>query len=387
MKKKLLVILSDYISSWIHKGEVGVRYYNPGNYFDEVHFLFTNDDKVDPLLLRPMVGDAQIYVHNYPEPTGFFRKTLGWHPYLMRTWAKGALKLIQEISPNIVRCHGLFLNTFLAAELKKNTNIPVITSLHGNPDVDYLRGRLANNFKEKIIGKCQERLEKYCLKNMDHVIAVYSPIVPYLIKHKVKSYSVVHNVVAHNAVAKQNYDIDPTKVKLLCVGRQTISQKDPKNIIRAVAQTKSYHLTLVGDGDLHAGLNELAVQLDCADRIKFIRNLDNKSILELMRASDIYIYHSINYEISKGCIEAALIGLPIILNDRFGEPAEELVDAGFILVEDTPEAYSLALNNLVYDDELRKYTAKNSKAYALAHWAPEVTESKVVDIYKEYMIL
>jgi len=386
MSKKLLLILSDYISSWIYKGEVIERYYNPGNLFDEVHILFTNDDKPDVSFLQPMVGDAKIFIYNYPEPPGFLKKTLGWQPFLMKKWANGAIEIAQRIKPDLIRCHGLFLNTFLAVEIKKKMQVPVITSLHGNPDVDYLRGRLARTWKDKIIGQCHGVIERYCLKYIDHVIAVYSPIVSYLEKHLVKSFSVIHNVVAINAPIKKNYNFDSNNVNLICVGRQTVLQKDPSNIIRALASLNKVNLTIIGDGDLHQGLIELANGLGVADRVKFIKNIDNKSILSLMQKSDFFIYHSINYEISKGCIEAALIGLPVILNDRNGNPANELVDSGFVLVKDDPNAYASALTEMINDDNLRKNTATSSHEYALKHWSPNVAEGKIVDLYKEYLV-
>ena len=385
MTKKLLVIVSEKISSWIEKGEVAPRYYNPGNLFDEVHIMMTHDDKPDPLLVQPMVGTARLFLHNHPEPENFFKKTLGWQPFLMKQWANEAVNVVKKIKPDLVRCHGLHLNTFLGAKIKQALKIPFLTSLHGNPDIDYLRGRLAKDLKDKIVGKCQEKLEKFCLRFLDHVIAVYSPIEPYLKKNKVKSYSVIHNVVGLGLSKKQDYSINPEKINLLCVGRQTYLQKDPANIIRAISFLKSAHLTLVGDGDLHDGLVNLARDLGCDHRVTFIRTMNNKDLILLMKDVDIYIYHSINYEISKSCIEAALVGLPIILNNRFDEPAQELKDAGFCLVKDSPETYTEGLEKIISDGDFRKKLASYSNEYALQNWAPEITEKKLVGLYKKYL--
>jgi glycosyltransferase involved in cell wall biosynthesis len=385
MTKKLLIISSDYISSWIEKGEVVPRYYNPGNFFEEVHIMMTNDDKPDPFLLQSMVGSAKLFIYNCPEPKKFFKKTLGWQPFLMKKWADEAIVIARKIQPSLVRCYGLHLNTFLGAKIKQILEVPFITSLHGNPDVDYFRGRLAKNLKDKIIGKCQEKLEKFCLRFLDHVIAVYSPVESYLKKNRVKSYSVIHNVVGLGLSKKQDYSIDPEKINLLCVGRQTYLQKDPVNIIRAISFLKNAHLTLVGDGDLHDALVNLARDLRCDHRVTFIKTMNNKDLIFLMKDIDIYIYHSINYEISKSCIEAALVGLPIILNDRFGQPAQELKDANFYLVEDSPKSYKNAIEKLLADKEFRMKLAKVSHNYALQNWAPEITEKKLVDLYKKYV--
>lgn len=383
MNKRLLIISSDYISAWVKKGEVVPRYYNPGNLFDEVHIMMTNDDKPALKLVQPMVGDAKLFFYNYPEPDGFFKRTFGWHPFLMKMWSDGAIELAKIINPHLVRCYGLHLNTFLGVMMKKTLGVACITSLHGNPDVDYLRGRLAKAWKDKIIGLLQERLEKFCLKRLDHVIAVYTPIESYLKKHSVKNYSIIHNVVGMGAIEKQHYGIQGP-LKLLCVGRQTYLQKDPTSIIKAISSIEGVQLTLIGDGDLHDSLKQLVDQLGCQHRVTFIRSLENSKILEIMQQADIYVYHSINYEISKTCIEAALVGLPIIANDRNNNPAEELCSAGFYLVNDTAEAYKEAILYLSHDHKKRKKLAQSSHAYAKKHWAPEITELKLMNLHKQY---
>jgi glycosyltransferase involved in cell wall biosynthesis len=387
MNKKLLIIIPDHLSVLIQKGEIVARYYNPGSLFDEVHIMMTNDDRPDPKLVQPMVGSAKLFLYNYPEPDKFFKKTLGWHYFLMGKWAKGVIEIARKIQPDLIRCYGLHLNTFLGAKIKEELGIPFLTSLHGNPDVDYFRGRLATNWKDKIIGKCQERLEKFCLKAIDHVIAVYSPIEPYLKKHKVKSYSVIHNTVGIGAARKTNWTINPTHVKLLCVGRQTYLQKDPSHIIEAIAPLSNVYLTLVGDGDLHHKLIEIAKTLRCSDRIQFIKSMNNENLLLLMKEMDLYVYHSINYEISKSCIEAALIGLPVILNDRAGEPAQEVKEAGFYLVKDSAQAYRDAITTLIQDEQLRMKFTLFSHQYALQNWSPEITEQKIIHLYKTFLKL
>jgi len=368
MTKKLLIISSYNISSWITKGEIIERYYNPGNIFEEIHLLLLNNDQPNIELAQALFGNAKVYVYNLPEPLGFVKKSLGWQPILMQLWANKAVKIAKTIQPSIIRCQGIYLDTYIGAVIKRKFSIPFITSLHGNPDVDYYRGRLAKNWKERILGFLMGRLEKYCLKYIDHIIAVYTPIIPYLEKNKFKNYSVIHNVVGINASYKKNNSIQKSAVKLLCVGRQTSLQKNPENIIRAVAAIKNTTLILIGNGEIHETLKDLAHTLGCKDRIIFHKHMINSEILNLMNESDIYVYHSINYEISKGCIEAALVGLPVILNNRFGQPAQELVDAGFLLVDDTPEAYATAILDLISDDKKREAIAKNSHLHALQYW-------------------
>lgn len=387
MTKRLLVIYPESLSAILKKGEVAERYFNPGDCFDEVHILQPNDDNPGdmPDRLQRMVGRARYFLHNMPVPHKLVWRSLGWQPELMRDWGLEAARLADRIKPDLVRSYGFHLSAYLGAEIRRQRGVPHIISLHGNPDVDYLRGRLATSIKDRIFGLLQVRLEAYNMKNADHVIAVYTPIVPYLNKHRVASYSVIHNAVGHDAPVKENYAIDPSHIRLLCAARQVRGQKDPSNIIRAVADIDDAYLTLIGQGDLHDDLVKLARDLGCADRVIFIRNMLNADILRKMAESDMYVYCSDNYEISKGSIECALIGLPVIINDRDGDPATELVDAGFTLVRNDPDSYRDAILAMAQDHEGRPAKARKTREYARREWSPEIIEQKLKTLYESYV--
>ena len=80
----LLVIVPDRISAIVEKGEYQPRYYNPGNLFDEVHILMTNDDRVDPADVQRTVGDARLYLHNLPEDREHFTRGIQCDDSLLR---------------------------------------------------------------------------------------------------------------------------------------------------------------------------------------------------------------------------------------------------------------------------------------------------------------
>ena len=202
----LAVFVPEPLSSYALKGEITPRYFNPGNLFKEVHIVLFNDDKPDIADIQKTVGNAKLHIHNISIPPGLFLQTLGFRPFLLKKWANNNIKLMKKINPQLIRCYGIYLNAFLASEIKRKLNIPFVLSLHGNPDVDYLRGRLARSLKSWLSGQLIKQLESYCLKHVSHVIAVYSPIIPYLEKHKVKHYSLIYNVVALEAKKKKLYN-------------------------------------------------------------------------------------------------------------------------------------------------------------------------------------
>ncbi len=380
---KLLVIIPDRLSVIVKKGEFSVRYYNPGNLFDEVHILMANDDKPDPAALQETVGDAQLTIHNIGEPN--FKKTLGYRPFMLDVWAEEGVALAKAIMPNVVRCYGHGCSNYLAYAIKKRLGIPYIVSLHGNPDVDYLRGRLGNTLKLKMIGYTSLASELIGIRNADHVIAVYTPIVSYLTNCGVSNYSVIHNVVGHGIKQKTSYAITRGIFRLICIGRQENNQKNPIPIIEAVRDIPDTSLLLIGNGDLHDKLVKYVLRNGLEERITFVKNMKNSEIMNIISEHDAFVYSSINYEISKATIEASLAGIPVIINDRKGEPASELVGGHFCLVSGTMESYKTAIEQLKGSERIRSHYGELARQYAWKHWAPDKMEAKYVEIYKKIL--
>ena len=381
---RLMVIIPDRLSLLVNKGEVTPRYYNPGNLFREVHILLANDDRPDLAAVQPMAGDAKLVIHNLPADMGTFVRSFGWRPGLLRHWAGPAVRLAKEVRPEFIRCHGNNLNAFAALEIKRALGIPYVVSLHGNPDVDYNRGRLARTWERKLAGIAIESVEIAAIKNADFVLPVYSPIIPYLEKHGVTEYEVVYNVVDYKGPAKADYSIGG-RIRAICVGRQETLQKNPTPIIEAVASLPSVDLTLIGSGDLHESLRTLADKLGLSERVRFVPHMPNTQVLKEMTAADIYVYCSDNWEVSKTCIEASLMGLPIVLNRRRGGLAKELAGDHVMAVEQSAEGYREALQRLIVDERERERLGRRAAAISKARWHPATMEARYVDIYRKLL--
>ena len=63
MKKKLIIILSDSLKDIVNKGELVSKYYNPKNFFDEIHFLLINQKKILIKEIKFMTGKASCHIH------------------------------------------------------------------------------------------------------------------------------------------------------------------------------------------------------------------------------------------------------------------------------------------------------------------------------------
>ena len=379
MHKKLMVIVPDRISDFLNKGEVTERYYNPGDLFEEVHVVLTNDDRPDPAILQKTVGRARLSVYNLPGGKGLFLRTLGWRPWLLKGWGARAVALAREIRPQLIRCHGPWLNAYAASLIKKTLGIPYVVSLHINPDEDVRRR--ARRFQHRLAAYAQQDIEAIGLLDADLVMPVYRPILPYLERLGVERYEVCYNVLnpAHLR-AKTDYRLhEPARI--VCVGRQ-FAEKNPDNLIRAVSELPNVHLTIVGDGSHHDYLRQVAADCGAADRVTFVRAMPNDELCEKLPDYDIFAVHTEYWELSKSVLEPLLTGLPVVINRRLGEPVPELTDDICVLVRNTVQDYKQAIVALISDAAHREQLGQAAYRHAQANWSPARTEARFVEIYR-----
>ncbi|EFO33986.1 putative glycosyl transferase, group 1 family protein [Roseibium sp. TrichSKD4] len=388
---RLLVIVPDRISQIIEKGEYQPGYYNPGEVFDEVHILMTNDDKPDPAALQRTVGSARLVLHNYPDQAGISTKS--W-PFLtghrLRTWAKGGVEIARQIAPDMIRCHGSDWNTYLASRIKKTLGIPYIVSLHINPDINPVRRIVSPVTKaDQRHNAFYEYLEGEALRNADLVMPVYKTILPYLKRLGVARVEVCYNVLNREFLRQKTDYALSSPPHIVYVGR-LFAEKDPSNIIRAVASLEGVRYTIVGDGPHLKVLSSLISELGVGDRIKLLPAVPNDELCLLLADADIFAIHTEYWEISKSILEALLTGLPVIVNKRIGEPVPEFTDAvdgnPFLsLVDNTVEAYRKALGHLLEDHNARKALGERAFTHARARWSPAKTEAKFASIYRDIL--
>ncbi|MFA4848775.1 MAG: glycosyltransferase [Methanoregula sp.] len=379
----LLVIVPDRLSDLVAKGEITARYYNPGDLFDEVHILMTNNDKPDRKQIQKTVGRARLYLHNLPLPSVI--ATFGWQPFMLKKWVASGIQMAKEIQPSLLRAYGNSVNGFLAAQIKQQLKIPLVVSLHTNPDVD-IRGCISwrSDWILYLMYKRMVWFEKETLKNADIVLPVYESIRGYAIDHGAKQVKVCYNVVNPDFLYPKKTYFLQTPPRIISVGRQ-FDQKNPDNLIRAVALLPDVELTLVGDGPCHKYLEQVARECKVQDRVIFYNGIPNDQLCQILPDYDLFAVHIESWGISKAVIEALLAGLPIIHNKRKGEPVHEFNESIICLVENTVDGYHDALKKMLTDHTYREHLARNGYSHAEALWSPEKTEAEYVTVYQDLL--
>lgn len=373
--RRLLVIIPDRLTVLVEKGEITARYYNPGDLFDEVHLLLTNDDRPDPATVQKTVGRARLFLHNLPAGHGLFFRTLGWQPRLLRGWLRRGLVLAREIRPDLVRTHNNFLEGYLARTIKEALRVPFVTSLHGVWDRDEL-----DSFPRRLRSAFRRKLERACLEAADSVIAVYKPIVRYAKQFGARDVHLIYNIVAGwDIAAKPVYGLHRPP-RLITINRQR-KEKDPSNIIRAIRDIDCEYI-LVGDGPYHEQLMALAEAEGCGAKVRFIRAMPNGQLCNLLQDCDLMLSHCDYWGISKTLLEGALAGLPIVVNEHPIEPIPDYEGDWLTLCDNSVEGYRAAIRKLLDDDALRQGMGEAARQHAQEHFAPSSMEGKVVAIYQ-----
>jgi glycosyltransferase involved in cell wall biosynthesis len=382
---RLVVVIPDELSTLIAKGEVTERYYNPGDLFREVHIVMTNGDRPSAPSVQPMVGSAQLYLHNIGIDDSLFRRTLGWRPRLLRPWARRFVELVRELRPQLIRCHGAHLNAFAASEARRLLGVPYVISMHGNPDAD-LRHHWKGNEGDRrfrVALHAQVAFERVAIANAACVVCVYRFIEPYAHRMGARRVEVIYNVVNdRNLREKDDYSLsDPPRI--IVPGRQVV-RKDPRPVVEALAALPEVRCTFVGRGPLHQPLVELARQLGMAARCTFSESLSNDELCSTLREHDAVISVNDYGGVSKVELEAALTGMPIITNAHPQEEAPEILGDACVTVSGDAASYRGALRRLLGDEELRARLGEEVRRNAEAA-EPGLMEQKYVDLYREVL--
>ena len=378
--RTLLILIEDDLNEILAKGEMIPRYYNPGNSFDHIILvsLFGNYTDTEPFSI--LFGEATFTIKTLSIP--LYQKLLYSLKIVREHWLKKLISLVGEIRPNAIRCYGAGFNAVVGNELKQAYDIPLLISLHLNTKVDTFSR--AESFFEKSHSFIKEKVESLTLPTADLVLPVYESIIPYLQTLNITNYRVCYNFVHPESIKRKEPDFTPSPpIRIISVGRQ-FKWKNPVHLIRAIGEIDNCELTLIGNGTEHTNLKQLVKKLNLESRIKFIPSIQNNKLCQILPTFDIFALHSEYFELSKSVIEAALTGLPIIINRRDGMQIPELNSEWCYLVDNDYKSYAKAISNVINNNELRLQLSTKASEHAWANWSPIKCEKKFAEIYSSF---
>lgn len=344
MKKILVVIPNDPLYKYYEKGEIKERYWNPLDYFDEIHVISLSKTEIEVDKVQDFFGKAKVFIYPIGKP-----KIYNYFFYKNKV-----KKLIEKISPNVIRANNPQIGGYLATFSGNKLNIPVIISLHTNYDKDAREFFLDNKKYPSYLKNLFLEIfaERYVLSRANLIIAAYRFPSEYAKNHGAKNIDIVYNrVYSEKFNPKLDYSISDS-LKIICVGN-LIKGKGQDVLIKAIKGINA-NLVLIGNGYLYDELVSLTERIGVQKKVSFVKSVANKDIPHYYKDADAFAI-AIDYGgIAIPVIEAMATGLPIVVPKPKWEDSPELVGDFALVVDNDEKAFRDAFKRLIESEELRK---------------------------------
>jgi glycosyltransferase involved in cell wall biosynthesis len=156
----------------------------------------------------------------------------------------------------------------------------------------------------------------------------------------------VENAVELNAWPPKQWEDRPGRpVRFVFLGR-LVGWKAVDLLIRAFSIASSQidaELEIIGDGELRAGLEQLAGTLNVASRTHFLGWKSQSEAAERLRESDVFVLPSLSECGGAAVLEGMAVGLPIIAT-RWGGPVDYVdADCGILVEPLSDEQFAAGL--------------------------------------------
>ena len=375
MTLKLCVFSNDPIISYYNKGEIKSRYFNPSNFFDEIHIISFIDNDVDPLKVQTLAGDAILHIH----PVGKL------NTFNLKKQKNKVLDLVTKINPDIIRAYNSKLEGWVAAYCSTSIDKPLFVSIHSQYD-GYRKLVKSKDFKKYLVLKYSRKvIEPFVLQNADKITGVYRIIEPYVYDLVKKKPEILYNKVNLERFKQKDNPSSNDRPIILSVSRLS-PQKNHHLIIKAIKDL-DVNLRIIGDGELRNELGNLVKDLGIEDKVNFITSVPNDEIQDYYHTSDIFAlaYDPEIEGVPIPVLEALASGMPIIIPKPVKGLSDGLDDS-VLFAELTPESFEEQFVRILKDEEKREELCKNALNKS-TDFSIDKIENREKEIYQELLDL
>ena len=371
---KICIFPNDSLLSYFSKGEIKKGYFNPKDFFEEVHVISLFDEEIDENQVQKLAGSGALKIHNIGKTNLANYKNK----------EERVIKLIQKINPSIIRAFNPLVQGWLAIKAGKKLHIPIVISLHTNYEQQKSESKKRGKyFRFLKLTYTANKIEKYVLKNADAVICVYEFIVDYAKKMGANNIHVIYNKIDLQQFSPNIKKKFFSKIPVILTVGRLIDQKNPKHIIEAVKNLQ-VELLIIGDGPNYNSLNYLVQSLELSNKVKFIKSVPHEKLNSYYVSSDIFAQPLENLGgISMPVMEAMACGLPVVMTER-SESYPEIIDDAVFFVKNNPLEFQNAFKKILSDLELKNSLEKKSLGI-MAKIGGDVMEKKECKLYQELL--
>jgi len=371
---RLCVFPNDSLKSYFEKGELKQAYFNPKNYFQEIHVISLFDDEIEEEKVQNLAGEALLKIHKVGK--------VNLSNY--KSYENKVISLVSDIKPTIIRTFNPRVQGWLAAKTSKKLKIPFVVSLHTNYEQQRNLAKQNRSFFQFLkLSYASRKLEKFTLANANAVVCVYEFIVPYAKKMGANNIQVIYNKVDLDKFSiKSSKKFVSDKPIIISVGR-LIDQKNHRYLVKAIKNIDA-KLLIIGDGSNFESLNQLIESLDIIDKVKIIKRVPNDELNEYYVSCNIYAQVMENLGgIPIPVLEAMACGLPVVMS-KHSDDYSEIIDDAVVFVDNDPASFTNAFNRILSDSEYKEKLRKKSLDI-IKKISGDKMEEKELELYQKIM--
>lgn len=356
-KKILAIFPVGNIDQYLKKGEFKKRYFNPENYFDEVHLfnltstVFSSQEKKKIAL---MTGSAKLVIHGLGDYSSI--KAVIYKNKL----AKKACAILKIVKPTCIRSYGNSVEGYFGMYCARKLKVPFLVSIHTHMENDSrILAKMDGEYLKFLFYTLWKPTEKKILRKADLILCAYKYTQSYVLStgiSKSKTRQMYNRVDADKF--KPMPKLKNKEFTLINVSNMTLG-KNQGELIKAVAGLKGVKLILIGTGPKFNDFKLLAKEFG-ASNVEFIPKVNNEDLPKYYNKAHAFITALRHGGIGIPPLEAMACGLPIITPKPLFESKPELVGDIALVPKNDAKSFRKAILTLKEDKKLQKKMSKQS---------------------------
>jgi glycosyltransferase involved in cell wall biosynthesis len=147
---------------------------------------------------------------------------------------------------------------------------------------------------------------------------------------------------------------------------------------------------IVGSGPEEGALKDLALELGCAESVRFWGWLPREQVLELLANVDVLVHPSLHEQFGYVLLEAMAAGRPVICLAAGGPTGLVGTEGGVVLPARTPAQVVRdmlgCLRQLAFDEPARLELGQRARRWVENNWTWQHTSARLLDCYDDALV-
>jgi 1,2-diacylglycerol 3-alpha-glucosyltransferase len=300
-----------------------------------------------------------------------------------------SLRRFHQFKADLIHCHGVWGAWIVALLTARRGNLPLVLTyhtffemyLHYFPLPEAMLSWVNSFFTRNICNACdlviaptqiiKKALERYGAKGRIEVLPT----------------GLTTDVFQKTGAKKSDFGVPKDALMLSSAGRLG-AEKNVEVLLQAVAMAKPklghFRLVIAGDGPERKPYQKLAAELGLKDQVIFLGYVSRETVLDLVEASDLFVFASVTETQGMVILEAMGRGTPVVAADALG-PSEMMAagKGGWLAKPGDARDFCAKILAALRPGALQK-KAREAKALAKTYAASRINR-RLLALYQEVL--